>query len=200
MDPNMKIKVPAYEEIIKIPAKASIQPDEIQHLSWLGSLVSDNAVMLEIGSFRGTSAIAMSLGAKQAGKTFTMYCVDMWMRGIKLCGIEYHGVQTFKDYIDNLIKFDLLFSTVPIMALSSEANVIWKLPIDLLFIDADHKYAPVNYDAKQWGKFVKRGGYIAFHDYGGRFTGVAQTIKELFINDQWDDTHQVNSIWSARKK
>lgn len=37
-------------------------------------------------------------------------------------------------------------------------------PIDLLFIDGDHNLDPVRADIKQFVKFVKVGGVVAFHD------------------------------------
>jgi hypothetical protein len=195
----MTLQVQDYKKIIEIPSQHSIQSDEVQHLSWLGSLVPDNAIIVEIGTFRGTGTIAMALGARKNNKNFTVYDIDIWMRGIGTCGPLYYGVQTFKDYINNLMRFNLMTQVIPIMAFSSEAYAFWKLPIDLLFIDADHKYAPVHYDATRWGGRVKIGGRIAFHDYGGKFPGVKNVTEELLATKQWDDIHRVNSIWSARK-
>ena len=41
----------------------------------------------------------------------------------------------------------------------------WSMPVDGVFIDAEHTTKGITEDAK-WIKHVKIGGIIAFHDYG----------------------------------
>jgi methyltransferase family protein len=38
------------------------------------------------------------------------------------------------------------------------------LPVDFLFIDADHSYEAVKMDWKEWFPKVQKGGYVALHD------------------------------------
>jgi cephalosporin hydroxylase len=45
---------------------------------------------------------------------------------------------------------------------------------DILFIDGNHEYDFVSKDFKNYGKFVKRGGYIVFHDI------VNPTVRRLW--------------------
>jgi predicted O-methyltransferase YrrM len=58
--------------------------------------------------------------------------------------------------------------------------------IDLLFIDADHKYEAVRADWLNWSPFVKSGGVIAFHDYyvkiKGGSPGVRQWVDDSIVN------------------
>lgn len=56
-------------------------------------------------------------------------------------------------------------------------NVVdsWNLSIDLLFIDGDHRYESVRKDFEDWLPFVKRGGYILFHD-SRRKPGAPDTV------------------------
>ena len=61
---------------------------------------------------------------------------------------------------------------------SAEAARRWKRPIDLLFIDGDHSYDACKADIAAWAPFVKRGGVIAFHDFGSRADGVTRAIFE----------------------
>jgi predicted O-methyltransferase YrrM len=50
--------------------------------------------------------------------------------------------------------------------------------IDFIFIDGDHSYDACKADIAAWTPFVKRGGVIAFHDFGSRADGVTRAIFE----------------------
>jgi len=49
--------------------------------------------------------------------------------------------------------------------------------IDFIFIDGDHSYNACKADIAAWTPFVKRGGVIAFHDFGSRADGVTRAIS-----------------------
>ena len=50
--------------------------------------------------------------------------------------------------------------------------------VDFIFIDGDHSYDACKADIAAWAPFVKRGGVIAFHDFGSRADGVTRAIFE----------------------
>ena len=69
----------------------------------------------------------------------------------------------------------------------------WKQPIDLLFIDGDHRYEAVRKDFEDWFSFVTTGGFIMFHDscksegadpniYDHGWDGPSDLVREL-VND-----------------
>ena len=68
------------------------------------------------------------------------------------------------------------------MIRDSSENVAksWKEKISLLHIDADHSYKGVCRDIKLWRPFVKKGGYMLFHDYTASEFGVKQAVDEKF--------------------
>ncbi len=51
-----------------------------------------------------------------------------------------------------------------IEAFSQDAVRDWKLPIDFLLIDGDHREEAVERDWLEWSAFVKNDGVVAFHD------------------------------------
>ena len=56
----------------------------------------------------------------------------------------------------------------------------WKKPIDLLFIDDDHKYETVKKNIEKFKPFIKKGGYMVFHDYNHKeFSGIQKIVDEL---------------------
>jgi predicted O-methyltransferase YrrM len=50
--------------------------------------------------------------------------------------------------------------------------------IDLIFIDGDHSYEACKADIAAWAPYARRGGVMAFHDFGSRAEGVTRAIFE----------------------
>lgn len=58
-------------------------------------------------------------------------------------------------------------------------DVEWMLPIKVLFIDGEHRYAQVKRDYEKYGPFVVKGGWIFFHDADETSSEVVDFLKEL---------------------
>jgi len=103
---------------------------------------------------------------------------------------SYHAVDTFNadqmpdEYIQRYLKgrkhFDVFYDNIaPVRnkvvihrGFTNDVAAAWPrdLKIDLLFIDADHSYKGVSDDWKNWNRYVRKGGIIAFHDYYDEYT------------------------------
>jgi predicted O-methyltransferase YrrM len=57
--------------------------------------------------------------------------------------------------------------------------------LDLVFIDADHRYEGVRADFERWSALVRPGGHVLFHDavndggWGTRYPGVQRLVTEI---------------------
>jgi len=51
---------------------------------------------------------------------------------------------------------------------------------DFVFIDGDHRYEYVKRDIERWKPFIRPGGLLLGHDYGGRHPGVTRAVDEAF--------------------
>jgi len=71
-----------------------------------------------------------------------------------------------------------------ILGESTKVAQNWTKPIDLLFIDGDHRYVGVKRDILAWSKWVKVNGMMAFHDYGNG-TGVPRAIRNEILSHPW---------------
>jgi hypothetical protein len=58
-------------------------------------------------------------------------------------------------------------------------NVEWKRPISLLFIDGLHDYKNVSKDFHHFSDWIRKGAFIAFHDYAQYYPGVMAFVDEL---------------------
>jgi hypothetical protein len=52
--------------------------------------------------------------------------------------------------------------------------------LDLVFLDADHRYEAVKRDIGLWWSKLRRGGRFLGHDYGDVHPGVARAVNEAF--------------------
>lgn len=186
-----------------------ISDKEIQHLSWLGSQVRPNHIVIEVGSHRGKSACAIGCGIRDSGtENVFIYCIDLWTFGTKATSKfdHYSSQETWNIFNAQIAMLGLTDVVVPKMIDSAKAAQRFtcnpdKPPVDLLFIDARHDYEWVLADYQNWHENVAPGGYIAFHDYGTRFPGVDKVINDYVIpSGLWEDFTVVDRIWSARRK
>jgi hypothetical protein len=143
--------------------EGQMRRSEARCLYELARGTSRDGVIVEIGSYRGLSTIALARGSFQ-GPRIPIYTIDPHEPTHNPHLGEEYGPQ------DNIAFFkNILFSGVtsivrPINLLSSEAVNGWKKPISLLWIDGDHAYESVREDFLSWSKFVVPGGWVAFHD------------------------------------
>ena len=113
--------------------------------------------------------------------------------------IEVHGV----DIDDTYLEYShprFVFHRVP----SVEMSKGWSQPIDVLFIDADHDMAGIDFAA--WKHHVKDGGIVIFHDYAIHSPKVIRDCDAILKDSEWelirkpdDIDHPSSSMFICRK-
>ena len=106
---------------------------------------------MELGSWRGRSTICLALGSKDGS-------------GVPVIAVDRHTDKTFVDFQENIGRAGIADLVRPIRATSDEAFADFDEPIELIFIDASHKYDDVRRDFDQWVPLVVQGGTVAMHD------------------------------------
>lgn len=136
--------------ILGLDAAASQVTD--RELQMLLQYSRDGHTICEIGCYEASTSVALALNT-----TGTVYTVDPFYRGrIGVCYSEYVArVHRRRKGVQNLVF---------LKGLSLEISQSFDLPIDFLFIDADHSYEAVKADWNEWFPKVKKGGYIGLHD------------------------------------
>jgi predicted O-methyltransferase YrrM len=112
----------------------------------------DARIICEIGCYEASTSVALALNT-----TGTVYSVDPFYCGrLGVCYTEYVArVHRWRNGVRNLVF---------LKGLSHEISRAFNLPIDFLFIDADHSYEAVKADWNEWFPKVRKGGHIALHD------------------------------------
>ncbi len=155
-----------------------------------------NGAIVEIGSSAGRSTICLAKGSKSGGN-MTVYAVDPHNGGGSTpdptwYDTDHDGTPDPKYYInqgDSLPQFkqalfehrvdDIVAPLVDYSELVYKKG--WTRPIELLFIDGDHRYSYIKIDFSLWGRHVINGGIIVLHD--SSCFGVRRVINELIISN-----------------
>ena len=150
----------------------------------------DNAVIVEAGSYKGRSTVAIGYACR--GTNRHIYSIDLW------------NPYPIEDWRHNIEKNGLMEYVTPFQGSSHDILSQWnqltgaKL-IDFIFIDASHEYADVLLDFELSFPLVKSGGWIAFHDVGdsdvsGPGRVWREKAKPLLLN-----CHQVGCLTFGQK-
>ena len=158
------------------------------YLFQLSSDLPANAQVVEVGSWMGASTCFIAGGLK--GDQARIFAVDNF-QGLSTCGEDaawYNrhfqrlgGNSTLEIFRANFAALGFSSRAEPVVSdsLAAAQSLAAKLgAIDFIFIDGDHSYAACKADIEAWAPFVKRGGVIAFHDFGSRADGVTRAIFE----------------------
>ena len=136
--------------------------------------------MVEIGSYVGDSSNIFAERVKE------LNCIDPWENGYD----ENDGASS--NVAMNIVEaqFDLLlnsFSNIRKLKMKSREalNMFRDNSLDLVYVDGLHTEQGVFSDITMWLPKIKKGGYIAGHDYGSKhFPGVRKAIDSFFEPDK----------------
>ncbi|MEO6096905.1 MAG: class I SAM-dependent methyltransferase [Fibrobacteria bacterium] len=119
----------------------------------------DGAVILEMGADRGRSTSAMALACKGTSKR--IISIDTFAGNDGIMGKTY---DFYHEWRGNLERLSVGDRATGIQGYTFDVLPTWNTMVDFAFIDASHEYIDVLNDLKLIYPFVKKGGWIAFHD------------------------------------
>jgi predicted O-methyltransferase YrrM len=157
--------------------------------------------VLEIGVAEGASAIALRQAMNQDG---TLYLVDPFHLS------RVRPLNFTRRAAKRAVGNGPGARTIWIEAYSHVASRTWKLSIDFLLIDGDHREESVERDWNDWSTFVVGNGIVAFHDarlFSGGWTsesyGPVRFVDRAFRNNpssQWIILDEVDSLVFVRRR
>jgi predicted O-methyltransferase YrrM len=161
-------------------------PDQVARLSARAAAVPPGGRVVEIGSFRGRSTVAVGLSAPE---------------GVEIVAIDPHagndrGPQEIEGYEDeaaednavfhkNLAQAGVADRVEHVRKFSHDAHGDVAGDIDVLHIDGAHRFKPAREDIVAWGRRVKPGGSMLIHD---SFSSVGVTLAimaSLLVSGHW---------------
>lgn len=135
---------------------------------------------LEIGSHLGEST-SLILGFPQIKN---IYCVDSW----KDKNVKY----IFDKRLSNT-QCKIIHMT------SDQASNTLSLPLDMVYLDADHSYDSVSLDIKMWYPKIISGGFLCGHDYWAKWPGCQKAIDEFVDSNKLEISFFQDSSWVIQK-
>lgn len=155
-----------WTEIWKVATDNKIQQKE-EEWKEVVSLLDENSKVIEIGSYDGGSS-----------KSLAMVCKDV---------ITIDPTNRWTPTEENITKFVGTSKD----QLDSVKEYMGRRKVDMLIIDGDHSEAGVQYDYDNYSQFVKKGGYIVFHDIVDTHEHRRQGC---FVSKVWEKVKDENSI------
>jgi hypothetical protein len=168
--------------------------------------------IIEVGSWKGQSAINMGKTTKELGLGTTIHCVDTWLGAIEFWSslketeernlLLRHGYpQIYYQFLSNVIHNGLQDTILPFPNTSENGFRYFrdiKLTADLIYIDASHEEEDVYKDVNNYFTLLNAGGIIFGDDYVS-WIDVKKSI-DRFVKEQ-NLTLEIleNNFWVIKK-
>ncbi|MGB3192154.1 MAG: class I SAM-dependent methyltransferase, partial [Limnoraphis sp.] len=192
-DSGMTVSILKYKTVqAKVEAiEGFMMPGQEEYLFNKVSSLSDDAVIVEVGSFKGRSTVAMAYAC--IGTNRKIYSIDTWDGNDS----DFPDRNFFEIWKKNVKDNNLLDYVVPLQGYSHDILSRWNelvenQKIDFIFIDGSHQYLDVLKDFELSFPLIKEDGWIAFHDVIQTWPGperVWHNIAKLYlINHEYSST------------
>lgn len=142
----------------------------------------DNAVFVEVGTWKGKSAAFMAVEIANSKKNIKFYCVDVWQNTgdpnllINKDPLSINGT-IYNHFLENISP--VINYINPVKKTSVEAALNFKNnSLDFVFIDASHTYEDVTKDLQVWFPKIKKEGTLAGHDFD--WPSVKNAVHDFF--------------------
>jgi len=168
--------------------------DEADLLFHLAARV-DSGCIVEVGSYRGRSTVALAQGAGAR----PVFAIDPHEPFTGALGGTF-GPEDRAAFFRAMLR-SKSYERVRLVNLSSEIiGPGWREPIGLLWIDGDHSYEGVRRDWEVWSPHLAPRAVVAFDDSTDETIGPYRLISELTAVDGLDVVERVGKITALRSR
>lgn len=163
----------------------------------LRELTNDCAVV-EIGSYLGRSTVLLASAVRDLRPCGQVVAIDPHGGEVGIAGdLDRQGVSTYEAFCANMVAADMRDVVRTIRKRST--YTYWDQPIGLLFVDGLHDYDSVSADFGHFERWIRPGGFVAFHDYSHHWPGVVQFVDEVRSGRDYEWVDGVQSLIVLQK-
>ncbi len=173
-------------------AEGFTKESELELLHELASTMLPGCVVVEVGSWKGRSTLAICEGLDGLAGA-TLVAVDTFDGDAEVH--QYAPRQTAGSVRAEFERNTAGYGFLRVLQADSHvaAREFDDASVDWVFIDAAHDYRSVVGDIRAWARTIKPGGLISGHDYGR--SGVTDAVRRFF-----GDITVQHSIWMTRER
>jgi predicted O-methyltransferase YrrM len=170
---------------------------ESNYLNQVASRVGQGTYV-DLGTFRGASAISIADGIRTAGVDAIVWTFDTFDRRHLSRRFAKDRDDSPRDAVEVAIRERDLDRYIQIHTMkTADAPIqlsIFYNCVQFLFLDADHSYEGTKADWEAWGPYLRADAEVAFHD--SNLDGVRRVIDEL---DGWEQVDEVMTIGVVKR-
>ena len=161
-------------------------PDQVGRLSARAASVPAGGKVVEIGSFRGRSTVAVGLSAPDGVEIVAIDPHAGNDRGPQeIEGYEDEAAEDNTVFLKNLAKAGVSDRVRHVRKFSHDAHGDVEGDIDVLHIDGAHRFRPARDDIVTWGKRVTPGGSMLIHDSFSSIGVTLAIMSSLLLSGRW---------------
>lgn len=171
------------------------------------------SLVIEVGTWKGQSAINMATHLKESGSLAKIVCVDTWLGALEF----WHGLegtperdlllkngypQIYYQFLSNVVHMGVQKHIQPFPTTSLIAAryfVKTETLADLIYIDASHDYEDVLLDLEAYWPVLRPGGVI-FGDDFKTWPSVAKAVRTFARQKRLEVELRENNFWILRRK
>ena len=178
------------------PVPGFLGESEARLLGTIAACVPRGGVIVEIGTFKGKSAVMLAKVAAHYG-VGPVVAIDP--HNFDSVGLEAHRTSpeasSFNEFLHNVATAGVRDRLEVHRAYSTEIAAGWNRPISFLWIDGDHTYPGAKADFDGFARHLVGGGVVAFHDALHEFAGPIRVfVEDVLRSDRFGAAGFVQSI------
>lgn len=148
-------------------------------------------LIIEVGTWKGRSAIYMASLARKLGLTLELVCIDTflgswehWEKGTGTAPVAFRNGRPvlYEQFMANVMKHGLEGVITPLPLDSGNAATLLSMlevQAGLIYVDADHEYDGVLADLEAYWPLVKPGGVLLGDDFVQEWPGVIRAVCDF---------------------
>ncbi len=174
--------------------------DQVARLHAASSSVPPHGRIVEIGSFRGRSTIVLASAAATGVEVIAIDPHAGNDRGPQeISGFAAEAATDNETFEANLRAAGIRDRVTHHRSFSDAAHDLVADPVDVLFIDGAHRFAPARADIHDWGARVAPGGRMLIHDSFSSIGVTLAILVELLWSGRWRYDGRSGSLAEYRR-